>query len=83
MEEMKMKRKEMKYPAEKHYANAVLCDRKGDSIGTIYHGSRTVSLYQRIRIKTLEDATPTRMRTRGVELPDIMHEEVGRQRLGL
>ena len=75
---------EMKQLAEEYYAKAILCDRERDIGGCRYYAYMAMDLYQRIiQIKTIEDATPTRMRILGVELPDIMHEDVVRERLRL
>ena len=83
MEERKLKY-EMKQLAEECYAKAILCDRERDIGGCRYYAYRAIDIYQRIiQIKTIEDATPTRMRIQGVELPDIMHEDVVRERLRL
>ena len=78
-----MDREEMKYQAEKHYANAVLCQRWGDEMRARFYASMAIDLYKKINVQTLQDAAPTRTRIYGIELPDIMHEDVVRERLGL
>lgn len=76
-------RYEMKQRAEENYASAILSMRQGDLVGAREYGSMVIQLYQKVGIQTLQDAAPTRMRIQGVELPDIMHEDVVRKRLGL
>ena len=46
-------------------------------------GKEAIELYERIGVNTLEDAAPTRMRVNGIELPDIMHQDVVKERLRL
>ncbi|GEM_PF-6703633 len=78
---------ELKQEAENSYTAAIIWMRApGMDESNFFvkdYGRRAIKLYQKLNIQTLEDAAPTRMSANGVELPDIMHEDVVRQRLGI
>lgn len=74
-------REQLKEQAEQLYAKAMCSAREGSTAPARYYGREAIQLYQRYGVETLEDACPTRMQVLGVNLPDIMHQEVVRQRL--
>ena len=73
---------EMKIAAEENYAAAMI-NKDTDPIAARDYGLRAIELYEALNIQTLEDAAPTRMSFWGIELPDIMHQDVVRERLGI
>src|SRR3989344_6501308 len=77
------RRNSLKKIAEERYAAAITLKRKGDFSAARNRAINAVRLYEELNIQTLEDAAPTRMRVNGIELPDIMHQDVVRERLGI
>lgn len=74
-------REELKEQAEQLYAKAMLCAQEGNTAPARYYGREAIRLYQQYGVETLEDACPTQMQVLGVNLPDIMHQDVVRERL--
>ena len=77
------KKYEMKREAENLYTTAMVLKGRGDLQGAKPYAVVSARLYKKLNIQTLEDAAPTRMRVQGIELPDIMHEDVVKQRFGI
>ena len=88
-ERYKLKQKaENKYAQAKLYLTGIddlmFWNQKGAQMDEVEKlGTEAIRLYERLNIQTLEDAVPTRMEVKGIYLPEIMHENVVRQRLNL
>ena len=76
-------RDSQKRRAEEFYAAAITSQRQRDVGRARAYAKEAIGLYEQLNIQTLEEAAPTRMRVNGVELPDIMHQDVVKQRLGI
>jgi len=76
-------RNNWKMQAENCYAQAVVCLGRAELDQAKHYGEKAIELYERVRIETLQDAAPTRMQIFGIYLPDIMHEDVVKKKLGL
>ena len=74
---------EIKREAENMYATAMVLKGRGDLQGAKPYAEKSAKFYDKLDIQTLEEAAPTRMRTQGIELPDIMHSGVVRERFGI
>ncbi len=74
---------DLKRKAEESYAAAITWKREGNVGRARAFAIEAISLYEQLNIQTLEEAAPTRMRVNGVELPDIMHQDVVKERLGV
>ncbi|MDP3990655.1 MAG: hypothetical protein Q8Q01_05645 [archaeon] len=72
-----------KMQAENNYAVGITYLREGKSEIAREYAINAVQLYELVNVETLEDAAPTRMRVLGIELPDIMHQDVVKKRFGL
>jgi hypothetical protein len=75
--------KNMKQEAENMYARAVIALQSGNREEASAYAGVSIEMYKILNPQTLDEATPSRMRVEGVEIPDIMHAEVVRQRLGI
>ncbi|HIJ10998.1 TPA: hypothetical protein HA278_02980 [Candidatus Woesearchaeota archaeon] len=76
-------REEDKAIAEDFYAAAMHEMRHGSRTRAKEIGRIAVAAYELYNPQTLDDAAPTRQIVKGINLPDIMHQDVVRQRLGL
>lgn len=77
------KRYTRKQHAEDYYALAVQHLQAGKYQMARKFADISIYFYEQVNIETIEDAAPTRPIVRGVNMPDIMHEDVVRERLDL
>ena len=67
---------------ELSYAIAVRLQAEGRVRHAAKYGQACLALYEELPTSTIEQCTPTQMKVAGVSLPDYLHEEVVRSRLG-
>jgi hypothetical protein len=68
--------------AELAYAIAVRLQAEGRVRMASDYGRTCLALYEELPTSTIEQCTPTHMKVAGVSLPDYLHEDVVRARLG-
>lgn len=76
-------RDDMKKAAEISYALAMNFKNKGNMDLKNVYGDYSFMLYEKFDVQSLEDAAPYYYQINGVILPDIMHEKVVEERLGM
>jgi hypothetical protein len=68
--------------AELAYAIAVRLQAEGRVRAASEYGRACLALYDELPTETIEQCTPTQMNVAGVSLPNYLHEDVVRSRLG-
>src|SRR6266508_2889978 len=68
--------------AELAYAIAVRTQAEGRVRDAAEYGRRCLTLLESLPSRTIEDVTSTRMKAGGVHMPELLHEDVVRARLG-
>ncbi|MGH3461218.1 MAG: hypothetical protein ACRDP9_07035 [Kribbellaceae bacterium] len=68
--------------AELAYAIAVRLQAEGRVRDASHYGRACLALYDELPTSTIEQCTPTRLTVAGVPLPDYLHDDVVRSRLG-
>lgn len=76
-------RDDMKKAAEISYALAMQFKDEGNVDLKNVYGDYSFMLYEKFDVRSLEDAAPFYYKINGVILPDIMHEKVVEEKLGL
>ena len=68
--------------AEMAYAIAVRLQAEGRVRDAAVYGRTCLALYEELPSSTIDQCTPTQMKVAGVALPDFLHDDVVRSRLG-
>lgn len=67
--------------AEYAYVLAMLYKRAGDSKQAVHFGREAIVLFNKCRMETMEDCVARNVVVEGVALPDLIHQDVVRDRL--
>src|SRR5262245_51136603 len=68
--------------AELAYALAVRFQSEGRVRHAAEYGRACLALYEELPTSTIEQCTPTQMRVAGILMPNYLHEDIVRSRLG-
>jgi hypothetical protein len=68
--------------AELAYAIAVRLQAAGRVRDASKYGRMCLKLYEELPTDTIDQCIPTQMKVAGISLPDLLHEDVVRSRLG-
>ncbi len=80
--EQELARGHMREAAELAFAIAVRTQAEGRVRDAAEYGRRCLTLLESLPSRTIEDVTSTRMKAGGVHMPELLHEDVVRARLG-
>jgi hypothetical protein len=67
--------------AEYAYVLAILHKRAGDNEQAIRFGREVITLFDKCRMETMEECAARNVVVEGVALPDLIHQDVVRDRL--
>lgn len=67
--------------AEHAYVLAMLHKRAGDNEQAVRFGKEALTLFDKCRMETMEDCAARNVVLEGVALPDLIHQDVVRDRL--
>ncbi len=67
--------------AEHSYALAMLYKRDGNYHQAIHFGKKSITLFNKCRMETLEECAAINVVINGIAIPDLIHQEVVRNRL--
>ena len=76
-----IKKVDLRNAAEYAYALAMLCHRDGDIEGAIRFGREAITLFDKCQMKTMEDCAARNVIIEGIAIPDLIHQNVVRDRL--
>lgn len=70
-----------KSPAEYAYVLAMLYKKAGDNKQAVRFGQESITLFNECSMDTMEDCAARNVVIEGVALPDLIHQDVVRDRL--